>query len=330
MSQPPADHPPLQILIVEDDDNDVVLLQQALRRGGLQFDARVVDQLAGFTQALESGRTDLVISDFRLPRFDALGALEVLRHHARKTPFIVHAGGLDEETAVLCLKLGAADCVPKGETTRLLAAVRAALDRKRLVEERELAVREAESRFRLLADLAPVLIWQCDALGRFHYFNKAWSDFAGAIPRDGTEWIELVHPEDRQRCQHTLAEKLTTHQPCQLELRLRRGDGQFRTVLCQAAPIVDSRDGFRGFVGSGLDVTERVGAVPAAPPLRPGLRHEFNNRLGIIRMTADIMAEMPGLPPAALQRAQEISRAADYACELVRELPSSTPPRLVV
>lgn len=318
--------PPLQFLIVEDDDNDAVLLQNELRRAGFEFTARIVDQQAGFRAALDEQRPDVVIADFRLPRFDALAALELLRTHARKTPFIVYAGALDDETAQLCVKLGAADCVPKQDPKRLASALRAALERRRLVEEKEMAVRAADQRFRVLAELAPVLIWQCDAQGRFHYFNRAWAEFAGTVPRDGAEWLEIVHPDDRPRCQQVLAEKLNTREPCQLELRLRRFDGEYRTILCQAAPLTDAGRGFGGFVGSGLDISERA----PSPPLRPGLRHEFNNRIAIIRMTADVLAEMSGLPPDAQQRAREISEATDYITELVRELPASTPPSVIV
>lgn len=314
----------LQFLIVEDDDNDVVLLQNALRRAGLEFNAQVVDHQAGFRFALEEQRPDLVIADFRLPRFDALAALEVLQHHARKTPFIVFAGGLDEETARLCLKLGAADCVAKQQPERLVAAVRAALERRRHVEEKAQAVRESEARFRLLAEAAPALLWRCDAEGRLLHFNPAWSEFTGITVTDEAGWTDCLHPEDRDRWHQLAAEQLALGQTVEVRLRLRRADGEFRALFCRATPIDDGRAG--GFIGAALETS---GAAPA-PALRPGLRHEFNNRLAIIRMTAEMLAETPGLPPAVVQRAREIAESADHTCELVRELPSSAPPRVGV
>ncbi len=146
---------PLQILIVEDDKNDVILLQKELRAGGLVFESRVVDTQADFVQALEDTIPDLIIADFQLPRFDALTALELSQVKTRRTPFIIFTGCLDEATAVLCMKLGAWDYVLKQNPVRLVACIRSALERRRLVEEREQAIREGEQRFRQLADIAP-------------------------------------------------------------------------------------------------------------------------------------------------------------------------------
>lgn len=249
---------PLQILIVEDDENDVILLQKELRAGGLVFESRLVDTQAGFVQALEESIPDLIIADFQLPRFDALTALELSQLKTRRTPFIIFTGCLDEATAVLCMKLGAWDYVLKQNPVRLVACIRSALERRRLVDEKEQAIREGEQRFRQLADVAPVLFWMSDASGSFQYFNRFWLAFRGRTEMEERNegWLEGLHPDDRTRCEHVLHSRITTLQPIQWEFRLRRHDGLFRWIVCHGAPYYSGQDRFAGYIGSGIDVTE--------------------------------------------------------------------------
>ena len=249
---------PLHILIVEDDENDVILLQKELRAGGLVFESKVVDTHADFVRALEEAVPDLIIADFQLPRFDALTALELSQHRTRRTPFIIFTGCLDEATAVLCMKLGAWDYVLKQNPVRLVACIRSALERRRLVEEREHAVREGEQRFRQIADVAPVLIWMTDPAGTFQYFNRAWLSFTGRselVERNGG-WLEGIHPADRNRCKEMLQSKIETLQACQIEFRLKRHDGSYRWILCNGSPYYLGKDRFSGYIGSGVDITD--------------------------------------------------------------------------
>lgn len=267
---------PLQILIVEDDENDVILLQKELRAGGLVFESRVVDTHNDFVRALNESVPDLIIADFQLPRFDALTALELSQQKARRTPFIIFTGCLDEATAVLCMKLGAWDYVLKQNPVRLVACIRSALERRRLVDEREQAIREGEQRFRQLADVAPVLIWMSDASGSFQYFNRAWLAFRGCpeSQEKNSGWIEGIHPADRSRCEQALHSKISTLQPCQIEFRLRRHDGSYRWILCNGTPYYSGKDRFSGYIGSGIDVTDIKEAESAR-----GHGHELTNAL---------------------------------------------------
>lgn len=262
---PPLEMDPLEILIVEDDENDVILLQKELRAGGLIFESRVVDTQSDFVRALEERVPDLIIADFQLPRFDALSALELSQNKARRTPFIIFTGCLDESTAVLCMKLGAWDYVLKQNPVRLVACIRSALERRRLVEEREHAIREGEQRFKQLADVAPVLIWMSDATGAFQYFNRTWLAFRGRSEAEerGYGWIEGIHPADRARCEQVINSHIGSLQSCQLEFRLRRNDGTFRWILCNGTPYYAGKDKFSGYIGSGTDITELKDAEAA-------------------------------------------------------------------
>jgi two-component system, cell cycle sensor histidine kinase and response regulator CckA len=80
-----------------------------------------------FLAALERGGIDLILSDFDLPSFDGLSAAEIARTRWSTTPLILVFGSLDEDLAIDSFKIGATDCVPKRDLSRLAPAVRRAM-----------------------------------------------------------------------------------------------------------------------------------------------------------------------------------------------------------
>jgi two-component system cell cycle sensor histidine kinase/response regulator CckA len=124
---------PLHILHLEDDLNDAELIQFALEAGGIASAILRVQTRGDFVSALERGGIDLIFSDFDLPAFDGLSAAEIVRTRWSTIPLILVSGSLDEDLTIYSSKIGATDCVPKRDLSRLAPAVRRAM---REVEER--------------------------------------------------------------------------------------------------------------------------------------------------------------------------------------------------
>jgi two-component system, cell cycle sensor histidine kinase and response regulator CckA len=123
----------LQILIAEDNPGDAELLVRELRRSGFDFEWTRVDTECEFLAKLNP-KLNLILSDFEMPDFNGLRALELLKEQpALNIPFIIVSGTIGEETAVEAIKQGAADYLLKDRIARLGPAVRRALDG---VEER--------------------------------------------------------------------------------------------------------------------------------------------------------------------------------------------------
>jgi DNA-binding response OmpR family regulator len=80
---------PLKVLLVEDSERDAALLALYLRRGGYDADVRRVETRLDLRHQLETGRWDIVVSDFNLPGFDAFGAMEIVRESGQSVPFVV-------------------------------------------------------------------------------------------------------------------------------------------------------------------------------------------------------------------------------------------------
>lgn len=140
----------LKILFVEDLPTDVEIAQRVLKTHGLDFEARTVDTEPAFREALDEFQPDVIISDYAMPTFDGMRALEIALAHPVGFPFVVLTGSMNEETAVACLKAGADDYVIKEKIRRLPFAVLEAIDKFEVAAQKEQA--EAEVR-RNLAQL---------------------------------------------------------------------------------------------------------------------------------------------------------------------------------
>jgi PAS domain S-box-containing protein len=126
---------PLNVLILEDSADDAALLVRALERAGYAPRWERVETEEAFGARL-SPELDVVLADYRLPGFDALGALARLRAADLDIPFLVVTGALGDEAAAACIREGADDFLLKDRLGRLGAAVEGALEQKRLREKR--------------------------------------------------------------------------------------------------------------------------------------------------------------------------------------------------
>jgi signal transduction histidine kinase len=125
----------LRILILEDVPRDAELVERELQKAGFVYTSRLVDQRDTFLKELEDFSPDIVLSDYMMPRFNGMEALQLLKEHFPSIPLIIVTGSMNEETAVECMKAGAADYVIKEHLGHLGASVRGALENKRIREE---------------------------------------------------------------------------------------------------------------------------------------------------------------------------------------------------
>ena len=119
----------LRILILEDIPMDAELVEYELERAGMPFVARMVDNRESYLHQLTEFLPDIILSDYTLPNFDAMSALELARARFPTLPFLIVTGSVNEETAVGCMKAGATDYLLKSNLARIGPAIEAALDR---------------------------------------------------------------------------------------------------------------------------------------------------------------------------------------------------------
>src|SRR4051812_31604025 len=100
---------PLNILIIEDSASDAELIAHGLDHSGVSFVFQRVETVSAMETALDAKSWDVIISDFRMPSFDALAALEILKRRRLDLPFIIVSGAIGEQQAVEAMKAGAHD-----------------------------------------------------------------------------------------------------------------------------------------------------------------------------------------------------------------------------
>ncbi|MFH1872506.1 MAG: PAS domain S-box protein [Pseudomonadota bacterium] len=121
----------------------------------------------------------------------------------------------------------------------------------------EQALQESETRFRTMADAAPVLIWVAGVDKGCNWFNQQWLKFTGRSMTQelGAGWLEAVHGDDLQRCLRTYNEAFDRRQSFDMEYRLRRADGQYRWIFDNGVPRYGPDQEFLGYIGSCIDIT---------------------------------------------------------------------------
>ena len=120
----------LKILSLEDQEDDFYLIVHALRKSGMDFEARRVDSKEDFSNALDEFGADLILCDHSLPQFNSNEALRIFHQRKLQIPFILVTGAVSEEFAVSSLKHGADDYVLKSNLTRLPNVIENALKQK--------------------------------------------------------------------------------------------------------------------------------------------------------------------------------------------------------
>ncbi|MGZ5032371.1 MAG: putative bifunctional diguanylate cyclase/phosphodiesterase [Usitatibacter sp.] len=168
------------MLLVEDSEDDALLLIYQLERQDTALEFRRVDTAADLQAALAEPGWDCVISDYQMPAFSGLAALEIVRRHSAELPFILVSATIGEEAAVAAMKAGASDYVMKNNLARLLPAF------QRELREAQ-ARRENQEKFHYLAYYDSVT-----GLANRTLFGERLAQFIGSAKDEGGKLAVVV------------------------------------------------------------------------------------------------------------------------------------------
>ncbi len=144
----------LKVLMIEDSELDSTLLTAALEESGYDVSVTRIETEREMRACLLE-KWDIILSDYNLPTFSGLKALQVLTESGRDIPIIIVSGIIGEERAASVIKAGAHDFIMKDNLSRLVPAVEIQiLEWKVRAEKRKTrrALRESEERMRVLVD----------------------------------------------------------------------------------------------------------------------------------------------------------------------------------
>lgn len=255
----------MNILHLEDNDADAELFERMLAREWPDSRIHRLWTRPAYEAALQLENFDLILSDYSMPGFDGLAALEIARACSPETPFIFLSGTLGEDRAIEALKRGAIDYVLKDSPGRFITAVRGALagaERDAARRRAEESLRRNRERFREIAESIDDFIVLVDRTGRCIYTNAA---FLRLIQKNEVEpefrIFDLIHPEDQSKVRARLSQALLQTNSVDFDFRLAMPDGGIRYVEgCANRPTRRHEEGAATLLLAGRDVTHRIHA----------------------------------------------------------------------
>ena len=116
------------------------------------------------------------------------------------------------------------------------------------------------SEYKAIVEASPNMIWRAGLDANCDYFNETWLKFTGKQLEEevGAGWLAGVHPDDMEFCMNTYLAAFEKRETFEMEYRLKRFDGLWRWINDRGVPIYDADHRFIGYIGSCMDVTEKI------------------------------------------------------------------------
>ncbi|MEQ1772141.1 MAG: response regulator [Burkholderiales bacterium] len=239
---------PLRILLIEDSEDDAELLLAEITSGGFDVTHTRVDSAKGTVDALATGQWDIVISDYTLPQFNGLAAIEIIRIHDPDLPIIITSGNIGEDIAVDAMRAGARDYLMKNNLSRLTPAIDRELREsglRRDARRAQIQLEENEARFRAIVSNIPGMVFQllADASGslNFTYVSEGSKRLLDMAPdelrNDSARFFDQLLDREASGLLSRIVESTQTLQSFNWEGSIRgRSDENANWIIARMSP----------------------------------------------------------------------------------------------
>jgi len=230
----------LKILCLEDNPNDVELIRNAIDNSDINYFMSEARDEQEYRKLLTESQFDIIFSDYSLPSFDGLTALEIAKELSPGTPFILISGTIGEDAAIDSMLKGATDYIPKSKLFRLVPSIKRVI--KELHEKR--IRKEISDAYKLLVEQSLHGMGILSEEG-FLFFNSKLIDLFGYSKDEIrsfslNDFIEIIiHPSDRTLKRKKLLQQLESRISNSKDTyRIQRKDGAIRDIQDISSPIV--------------------------------------------------------------------------------------------
>ena len=312
----------LRVLIVEDVPTDAELTEHELRKAGIVFTSRRVETRDAFIKTLGEFCPDIILSDYRLPDFNGMEALEIIRRDHPEIPVVMVTGVLSDIEAVGLIHAGARDYVLKDNLTRLALAVQRALSTEQGARARkaaEKALLESEARYRRITE--GLTDYQYTVrVDNGHAVETTQSPACEAVTGYKAEefsanpdlWMQMIAQEDRELVAEHVQHVLEGKNVPPLEHRIVRKDGETRWVSDTIILFKDTFGNLLSYDGVIKDITERKRAEHELHKSRAELESK------VIERTAELQAANTALLAEKAHDEELISKLAEAHNQLLQ------------
>ena len=254
----------LRVLIVEDSEDDALLIKRILEREEYNLKWKRVDSASAMKEALKRQTWDIIISDYSMPQFSGIAALEIVKNLGLDLPFILVSGTIGEEAAVNAMRTGAHDYIMKDNLKRLAPAIERELREaniRKKQREAEKALRESEASLVVAQRIANLGNWDWDIINNKLLFSDETYRILGQSPQElrptYEAFLNSVHPDDREFVKERVNDALYKNKIYSIDHRIVLPDGIERVVHGQAEVFFDETKKPIRMVGTIQDITER-------------------------------------------------------------------------
>jgi nitrogen fixation negative regulator NifL len=203
-------------------------------------------------------------------------------------------------------------------------------------KQAEVALKKSEEQYRSLVDATTQIVWETNAKGEVVRDIPKWRAYTGQDVQEimGSNWINAVHPEDRQKTKEIWARAVKTKSLYDTEYRIRSRHGEYGYFSVRGVPIKGEDGKIISWIGTCTDITEKKQyenqLIQAEKQALIGrmvgsVTHEINNPLQTIKnclylIQQDTGVDSPSREPLemALSETQRLSTLVGQLRQLYR------------
>ncbi len=292
----------LKILMLEDSPSDVMLIQRELEKGGIRFDAKVVETKADFENALKNYQPDLILADHSLPQFNSTEAFEIYKHHHLSIPFILVTGSVSEEFAVSSIKNGADDYLLKSNTKRLPTAIEQAILHRNAQKEKEFVQQRIIVQNTFLAqilDSQPIVFYKAKLHGNYDTayitdnIERITGFTANEFIKNPALRMENIHPEDRGKVIASMLALYENGSSGEFSYRWKTKLGSYKWLFDSHSIVKDENSHSRYIAGTWIDFTQKKVTEDRNKDLTDSINYARNIQEAILPETELIKGVLP-------------------------------------
>lgn len=186
--------------------------------------------------------------------------------------------------------------------------------------------KNAEERFRILADNIPTLCWMANPDGQIFWFNKRWYEYTGLTQKQslGWGWQSVHDPKILPEVIKQWKISLKTGELFEMIFPLLGKDGNFRHFLTRVVPIKNEKNDITYWFGVNTDITEQIIQEQRKDTFIDMASHELKTPLTSMKLYTQILLEEFKDNPKSLLMLQKMNAQVDNLTVLVSEMLDTT------
>lgn len=314
----------LRVLFVEDSEDDMLLELVELQQAGYIVDSVRVQDATALKNALQDS-WDLVISDYNMPSFTGMDALNIIQAHELDVPFILVSGVIGEIAAVNLMKAGAHDYILKDRMTRLVPAIQRELKEASIRQQHrktEADLAQSELRHRTLLETAADAVVVIDNQGIIDSVNPATETMLGYSKEELIgQNINMLMPEPHQSTHTAYIHRYAKNHVPRIMGNLREIEALHKDGSIIPVDISVTEMEIQGqilFTGIIRDISERkqtqarlLASLAEKDIVLRELHHRVKNNMQVISSLLSLQARYAKInnPQEALQESRQRIRA---------------------